>query len=308
MRFFCWKDNCMKNTILFGNGLNRLSHNNVSWADILEAIKGKQNFENGGLPNTMIYERAILEEKEVIDERFRTEGATKDYIAKSLSGITTNECYQTLFEVGCSNYITTNYDSSFRKRIMQNLGYREFNNSTESIYSIRRNFSIKTLKGKEICKVWHMHGEVSAPPSIMLGLDHYCGSVAKLDAYVKGTYSYKDNGKVKVVRKLTDKLINNDYDGYSWLELFFNSNIHIVGLSLDYSEIDIWWVLNRRARMLNSASKKYIKNNIKYYSLPLKKEMKDLLKSFKVDVVEHKCDLEEMEWEKYHTKTLKGIK
>ena len=43
--------------------------------------------------------------------------------------------------------------------------------------------------------------------------------------------------------------------------LFFNSDIHIVGFGFDYSEIDLWWILNKRARMmLANNSAKQIKN------------------------------------------------
>lgn len=51
----------MKNTILFGNGLNRLSPKNISWGHLLEIIKGSTKFNESLIPNTMIYERIILE-------------------------------------------------------------------------------------------------------------------------------------------------------------------------------------------------------------------------------------------------------
>lgn len=41
----------------FGNGINRLSENHVTWNDLLDRIKGINNFKNGQLPNTMVYER-----------------------------------------------------------------------------------------------------------------------------------------------------------------------------------------------------------------------------------------------------------
>jgi len=51
----------MESTLLFGNGLNRLSEGVMSWDDLLKKLKGQNIFYNGKLPNTMIYERVFLE-------------------------------------------------------------------------------------------------------------------------------------------------------------------------------------------------------------------------------------------------------
>lgn len=83
----------------------------------------------------------------------------------------------------------------------------------------------------------------------MPGLDQYCVSVAKLNEYVKGTYEYggdvgADAPKTKVA-KMEDKLKGTTrFCHTGWVDIFFTGNLHIIGFSLDYSEIDIWWVLN----------------------------------------------------------------
>mgnify|MGYP006974591706 FL=1 len=92
------------------------------------------------------------------------------------------------------------------------------------------------MKDKKTKEVWYAHGEVSNTKSIMLGYDHYCGSLAKINDYIKGKYDYpgtKDkvpsieqklelwkNEKVEVLRR---SLI-------SWIDLFFFSDLHIIGL------------------------------------------------------------------------------
>jgi len=50
----------MKKTVMFGNGLNYLSKNYIPWPELLNKIKGKASFENGKLPNTLVYERAVF--------------------------------------------------------------------------------------------------------------------------------------------------------------------------------------------------------------------------------------------------------
>mgnify|MGYP001454483953 CR=1 FL=1 len=118
----------------------------------------------------------------------------------------------------------------------------------------------------------------------MLGLDHYCGSVAKLDSYIKGTYATEKEGKNYKVKKMAEKIESNFYCNTSWVDLFFSSNIHIIGLSLDYSETDLWWILNKRARLALNLP---IKNEIHFHSTGEDTQKLELLKSFSVITHHH---------------------
>jgi hypothetical protein len=64
----------MKNAILFGNGLNRLLASNISWGQLLDKIKGSNKFKDDILPNTMIYERIVLQRlskhKDILKDEF----------------------------------------------------------------------------------------------------------------------------------------------------------------------------------------------------------------------------------------------
>ena len=114
----------------------------------------------------------------------------------------------------------------------------------------------------------------------MLGLDHYGGALAKTQSYIKGEYFriQKRNGKditYANVPSMRERLksggvLNPDDFGFkdsgsglmSWIDAFFMTNLHIIGITLDFSEIDIWWLLSRRARLLKS---KLANNKIFYY-------------------------------------------
>jgi len=298
----------MNDTILFGNGLNNLSKKPVPWTDLLNRIKGKKIFDNGELPNTFIYERAVFENN-ISNGIRQTEFNIKQSIAELLASIETNEFYEMLFELKLSNYLTTNYDYAFKNYITQTEKYTSYNHSTEDIYSIRRQTQIFDKNQNEVCKIWNIHGEIDKPVSIMLGLDHYCGSVSKLDAYVKGTYELQENSKPIRITRMIEKLRNNEFDNRSWSELFFISNIHILGFSLDYSETDIWWILTKRARILNEErSSNLIKNNIYFYDRYIKADKEELLRSLNVKVVKPKEDNYKNDWHKYYTDTINQIK
>ena len=74
----------MRNTVLFGNGINRVSHNAVSWDDLLDTIKGSNVFDNGNLPNTMVYERIFMQQHEAIKSQKADELKIKNQIAEAM--------------------------------------------------------------------------------------------------------------------------------------------------------------------------------------------------------------------------------
>ena len=266
----------MHNTILFGNGINRISDNAETWDDLLDKIKGVNQFSNGNLPNTMVYERIFMEKHDPNKNQKNDELEIKNSIAGAMQSQKPNEIFELLALVDADNYLTTNYDYAFEK----SLGITPEKLSTEDIYSLRRKRKYTLSNGTKY--LWNIHGEIDQPKSIMLGLDHYCGSVSKIDAYVKGNYKHTVDGISQDIKPMLTKLKNESYCFTSWVDLFFSSNVHIIGLSLDYSETDIWWLLNKRARF---AADGLINNKVYFYTNCIDKEKKGLLKSFNVEVV-----------------------
>lgn len=276
----------MKETILFGNGINRLSKTNPSWGDLLTELKGKRDFKDNLLPNTMIYERIILDRPnlhmEVLDDEFKV----KSNISESMYDTVNHPYYLKLYDLQAQNYLSTNYDNSFINTVQS-----EFNNqlhvenkSTEGVYSIRREKRIfKT--NKDYKSLWQIHGEIDRSASIMLGLDHYCGSIGKIDNFIKGGYEYRKDGEPIRELSISRKMKEKAYSEVSWVELFFNSNIHIVGFTLDYSETDLWWIINKRARMLKDEKVyKFINNKIEFYCDHIDEQKQGLLESMGVNV------------------------
>lgn len=266
----------MKATIFYGNGINRLSKNHITWIDLLGKIKGVTVFQSGQLPNTMVYERIFLEKHAPNSTDKSDELEIKNTISSELKLQESNELLEELTSLPIEHYLTTNYDYAFEKA----LGVVPEKNNTEDIYSLRRKRKYKTGNGDKY--LWNIHGEIDNPKSIMLGLDHYCGSVSKLDAYVKGKYKVTTDGKERTIEKITKKLEVSSFCLTSWVDLFFSTYVHIIGFSLDYSETDIWWLLNKRARFSVNG---YVKNKIYFYTHEICSEKEELLKSFNVIVV-----------------------
>ena len=77
----------MDNTIIFGNGINRLSAKNISWGHLLDVIKGSRKFNDDLLPNTMIYERIILERPDTHDDVLYNEFEVKKEISELMKTV-----------------------------------------------------------------------------------------------------------------------------------------------------------------------------------------------------------------------------
>lgn len=289
----------MDNCILFGNGLNYLSDNHVGWEELLKKIKGIDSFENTFLPNTMIYERALLSrchyESDKSSKNVRNiESDLKSEIANLLMKQKGNSIYNELSNLNIDNYITTNYDYAFEDsiKLSDKVGTVHYDN--EKIYSIRRHKEFSLSASARKITLWHMHGELNNIKSIQLGLDHYCGGLSKMDSYIKGSYVIDKVHQTKA-SSMSDKLSGiKPRDNESWIEHFFFSNLHIIGFSLDYSEVDIWWLLNKRARMI--LDNEDIENEIIFYvasdANPDNKidekwnEKKGILKNFRISIEE----------------------
>jgi len=299
----------MENTIFFGNGINRLSASNISWNDVLTKIKGSRKFEDNTLPNTMIYERIVLEKPAKHIDVLHDEFEVKEKIADFMGSVEEHEFYSTMYDLNAQNYLTTNYDYAFIKTIIGrddiNTPIHEY--SLEDVYSIRR---LKRISNAHEQKkhFWQIHGEIGKPATIMLGLDHYCGSIGKIDGYIKGRYNYRVDKKQINEESLVDKFENYSFTNSSWVELFFTTDVHIFGFSLDYSEIDLWWIINKRARMLRSELKNHLKNKIVFYTNRIDDQKKALLNIMNVEVQMIKVPDSPTEYSEFYNILFKSLK
>ncbi len=260
-----------KERVLFaGNGFNSLDRNYVSWTDLIKLL-----FKKFGVYDTYIrlfvdkvspymqYEilaQAILEKNGRFDseddEKIRLEIAT--LTSKSL------EC-SSVHSAAVNTYdqiITLNYDSCFESAM------------------------IPECRTK---KVWHAHGQVLEDGSV----DSLCMWFQK---YIQNVGEVKQSLDLALGEMLENLQKNHVYSGEinSWIQLFFTSDVDIIGTDLSYSELDVWWVLTCRARLIREGKLKKGFNHIRFFMLkPYKKEKMSeekvskvaLLKSLDIEIV-----------------------
>lgn len=285
-----------KNTILFGNGFNLLSKNCPSWHDLLVSISNnKKALLLEGIPPTLQYEQVYISPS----SRFKNinydteESKLKEAVKNRFAKLKNNEFYDRLRSLDVDVFLTTNYDHAFydnNEKVVQK------EDNTEKLYSIRR-WKKCNIDGKDIW-LYFIHGDLTYCKSMMLGLDHYGGALAKVQNYVKGNYHINDYDNVPCIKDRLERGLDKDSYGFkesgsglmSWIDTIFFTNLHIIGMALDFSEIDIWWLLSRRARLSKS---NLIRNKIYYYpTFPLSEIQSQLpklrlLEKLDVEVVYH---------------------
>lgn len=114
--------------------------------------------------------------------------------------------------------------------------------------------------------IWHIHGEAEKPLSICLGYEQYAGYVQQIREYVtKGTPESGGSIKQRLAALAKKPSEDDAFEAISWVDHFFFSNMTILGLEMDTQEIDLWWILSYRARLIKQGGAAAPKNKIRYY-------------------------------------------
>ena len=240
-------------SLLIGNGINNIDGNN-SWDNLIHQIgkfckieftidaDKKKHFP-------LLYEEIFLS---TAKKTGLAEDDLKAFIGEQVSVIKENELHRNIRSLSAVDILTTNYEFSLEGQTpAANAGVIK-----EKRYSIFRHYRVDSKR------IWHIHGDCIHPDSINLGFEHYGGQLQQIRNYVASGTNYTSN-KISNL-PLVSRILKGNLKGHSWVELFFTTDIHIVGLTLDYVETDLWWLLTFRARKI--AEKKYsIRNKITYY-------------------------------------------
>lgn len=211
-----------------------MSNNGASWEDVLNDLAcfaGKKTDEDNSKPFPLYYEELFL-------HRQRTnrckETEFKKRVAKKMAEMEPIDLHRKIASAGFDHIMTTNYDycieyaGETRSKPLD---------SSEIRYSLFRRHQLnKTI-------IWHIHGEIERPISIALGYEHYVGTLSTMRDYLFRGWDKKAEKRSLFMQKSTDFDDTQNNIQYSWLDVFLRDDIHMLGLGLDYCEIDLWWLL-----------------------------------------------------------------
>lgn len=288
----------MKNAILFGNGINR-SCDAISWSELIKKIADEfYAGNNNNISATIEYEKIACKVL-VHNTNLSADNFCMDII-KKVNDIPGDykSIYNKFLEIPINIILTTNYDYAIEHTLDDNFvedeakKYIYFKN--ENKCSSKRH---TVLNNKFI---YHIHGELTYPKSVCLGTIRYIENLNKIFEDITEKDDL-DNVRLKKIKEEND--IN-----CSWAQFIFSKNIYIVGLGLADCDIDLWWLIIFRARLIANGEK--ITNKIVYYYIyeEGKKEdaFMDCLKEFKIEVREKEINCGT--WREEYIKIAKNIK
>lgn len=273
----------MRNTIFIGNGINRLDTTNPCWKKILSQIDESYDFPDN-VPNTLQYEDKIISKYDngtkdsAPTGHHSIEFCEKKKLSQTFKKYQTNKIYEDLVAMHVQDYITTNYDHALDQAIIKAGFIFQGEDQNESRFSIHRYRTYINANGEQK-RIWAIHGDYVKPRSILLGYEQYGGQLRKIGEYLNGQYTM---GKNKIPNIL-NRIIGTGIESVdSWVDLFFCSNIFIVGFGMPYDEIDLWWLLCKRKKLILEHPDIFCGNQIVYYEPDISAEKRKILKDLSV--------------------------
>ena len=266
------------NVLLIGNGINRIKQN-YSWSDLLndliKYVKSPYGISTSKKPFPLLYEEIFLN---ALKNRGINEFELKSKIAELFRNTNYNELQKLLLNLKIKNILTTNYDYNFESvEFSDQKKLKHTEKIKETTYSLFRNYKIKDKY------IWHIHGELNYPQSILLGYNHYSGYLQQIRNYFYNVLNYKNENYFPALRV---RIENGPIFFQTWIDFFFLSNVYILGLSLDFTEMHLWWILNIRSRLMNS-KKNLITNEI-YFIIPDNEDLnQDILQLLSINDVKY---------------------
>ena len=229
------------NVLLLGNGLTWKS---IPWHKLIKEIKRPEinisnyielntegEFGKFTIPNTILTAATSI----IIDKERRNV-----YERVLPNTFSPNPYLKHLLSLPFDAILTTNYTYELESEILPS--YPSLSNETKRKYSFvtRANrdpvYLVHTYNSiSPAPDIWHIHGELRRPSSIVLTHDEYAKHVRAITQY--NTDRGTEYSKTQTAMKFK-----------SWVDYMLFGNVHILGLSMDYSEFDLWWLLNRRKR------------------------------------------------------------
>ena len=256
--------------IILGNGLNRCLKDYPSWDDLLSEISNE--FFSGVDMNVnplLRYDAIMCEAKSDYD--ITVTSSKMAQLLKELDRLDLkNEDIDFLNAITDSNVntiLTTNYDYNLERALQKRLVPSSSETKPHISWPQETSGSDKRHHIVGDIKVHHIHGELNCPNSICLGITKYIDNLAKTMDLLSREQPSQSGASLQ---KLIDSNVFTSQPGWekTWAELLFNSNIYIVGFSLTPEELDIWWLLMRRAQLLSYEElKDQIRNKVYYFSL-----------------------------------------
>lgn len=254
--------------LFLGNGLCR-AYGGISWNDLLDELKDKDQYPADAkgylmplpLKAAMLTNNALAKKmRNVVMPHDKQHPMVDRYDWTSFIKVTP-EMKAQLTRLICDHFdyvLTTNYSYEIEAAIMdqRNLS-ASIISDTMNFYEIdnaQTKFLLNTFNEVGGIPIWHVHGEARKPDSMIIG-SYYYGKllrrcVERLDG--SNSLSNESSNKKSTQKSRTDYFKSSIQQNKpikigSWVDAFVLGDVYILGFGLDFSETDIWWLLEYKA-------------------------------------------------------------
>lgn len=231
----------MKSVLLLGNGIDRsFNSHGISWGKLLDKMTTNKSLPSCYSPLPFPLE-IVLRTNDQVDE------VLKEYHEDLYSSAEDDQLRSILTKImtlGFDDILTTNYDYTLEGTAL----YPEPITKERMIDCMKHTDEVKRAENKYMLhtyntvqcngfdnRIWHIHGEARKPGSIVIGHYMYVNMVSKWQEILNQ-------------RKNSYKKYDHSKPSPCWLDSFIMGNVYILGFGFDFSELDLWWLINRKKR------------------------------------------------------------
>lgn len=229
--------------LLLGNGLN-IAYGGLDWSELLVGIHYNLRIRPDYIKELPFPLQAVI--------------LTEDHVDKAIVGNCElfrgvkdveliREPIEKLLSIPFDHILTTNYSYEIERVADGRVGYDGENCSklmrhTEAVNRADQKYLLHTyneIKWNGLThKIWHIHGEARKPQSVILGHYYYGEMLAKYQ------HELASRGNKQAFRQAN----NEEPIQKSWLDAFIMGDVYVMGFGYNYSDFDLWWLLNRKKR------------------------------------------------------------
>ena len=224
--------------LFIGNGIVRLAGGG-GWDKLLETLNGR-NVSKDILENVPFAMLPEVMNGVNVEEVQRKTSQTLENVGTSVHPL-----LRELLKLPFDAILTTNYtyeiETVLSAKPWNNNRRREAYRALHGSVHVTGNTSVcnlvRTEDGRQI-PVFHIHGEQQRKHSMILSYYSYAKAVAGLYAL------NKERGNQYEEKALDSEAV----EVWSWLDYFILGEVYSVGFGFDFSEFDVWWAMERKAR------------------------------------------------------------
>lgn len=264
-------DSVRRRTLVLGNGLSMvMTDNALSWGDLLDKISvdaqsGRRKpwpFEE--IPSPLDFEQIAAKIPNAVlrgsDPYEYLQGKVSKHLPKH-PALLASSLPTKLADTSPDCIVTTNYDEVYEDAIgsalpsslyVPSASYRSTRQRKQWEFETAR---FELAGEPKTIRFFHPHGTLSKKRTICLGYHQYLDLVGEISRDIN-LGAWRVPGTRLDMRYSRLELVMRGIlrERGTWYERLFVDDVDIVGLGLSYAEYDFWWLLTKRAQLIEHPS------------------------------------------------------